>query len=83
MFTYTFVCTVDKYPCEAWSYCFSSSGDDCTTTTTTATTRGVAVAECYKEGCHANMVCRKKKSVACLSQFVLSPPQINENIYFS
>jgi hypothetical protein len=25
----------------------------------------------------------QKKSVACLPQFVLSPPQINENIYFS
>jgi hypothetical protein len=84
MFTYTYVCTVEKYPCEMWSYGFSSSRDDCTatTTTTTTTTRGVAVAECYKEGCHANMDwC--KKSVTCLSQFVLTPPQINENIYFS
>jgi hypothetical protein len=48
-----------------------------------AAAAAAAVAECYEEGCHANMVWCKKKSVACLSQFVLSPPQINENVYFS
>jgi hypothetical protein len=71
MFTYTYVCSVEKYPCEKSSCCFSSSGDACTS----VITRVAAVAECDKEECHANMVwC--KKGVTCLSQFVLSPPQI-------